>query len=83
MEIKENSKRKQNNYKSFKAERRKETRRLEAEERAAKGKKSAILGTKEKVKAGIITPCEGLVVSHKNTATYRWLESKKKLSGCK
>ena len=44
---------------------------------------SGHFGTKEKVKKGIITPCEGLAVVPNNTKTGAWLENQKKKIGCK
>ena len=75
---------KKNNFKSGKAWRRKHARQHEADNRASIPRaEGAFLGTKEKVKAGIITACEGLSAVSVGTKTYNWLLAKKKQSGCK
>lgn len=77
----DNSRKKQNHFKTGKLRKRQQLRRDEAEARSQKH--SGRLGTKEKVKKGIITPCEGLAVVPNNTQTGIWLEKQKKKIGCK
>lgn len=77
--------RKQRNYnKSGKLERKSDQKRIEAEVRqeAYKRGEAKYLGTKEKVKAGIITPCEALVVVPVGNHTHSWLTRRKKRVGC-
>lgn len=77
----DNSRKKKSYFKTGKLRRRRQLRREEAEERNKKH--SGHFGTKEKVKRGIITPCEGLAVVPNNTKTSAWLEKQKKKIGCK
>lgn len=46
---------------------------------------SGHFGAKEKVKQGLITPCEALAGGHipENSKTGKWLTNKKKAVGCK
>lgn len=73
---------KANPHKSGKYEQRVNIRREEANTRAAKH--SGHLGTKEKVKRGIITACEGLQVFSKSldSKTKNWLTKKAKAQKC-
>lgn len=77
----DNSRKKKSYFKTGKRLKRQQVRRDEAEERSKKH--SGHFGTKEKVKRGIITPCEGLAVVPNNTKTGAWLEKQKKKIGCK
>lgn len=71
---------KENYFKSGKLERKHQQKHQDAEVRQKKH--SGHFGTKEKVKKGIITPCEGLAVLNGESKTKTWLTKKKNLIGC-
>lgn len=74
-----------NGYKSAKLHNKQNRKKIEAETRQKDYVLPTVdlLGTKEKVKQNIITPCEALIVCPKNTKTEKWLTKKKISIGCK
>jgi len=85
--ITENTRKQRDHTKTGKLSRKLDARRIAAEVRnkafaAAKATEKVFLGTKEKVKANVITACEGLAVTKPGTNTYNWLERRKKKMGC-